>query len=132
VPGEILRVTVSDPKAQRPPGVRNELARAQVKLYDQKGNEIAQSPEFTIPQDGFHSVDFSRESIQLEGDAGTRRLQVHPTIILQRLANPSLPSTPFGPARTGGANSIELLDGDGRSKIWIDLSLPVRVSPDAR
>jgi hypothetical protein len=132
VPGETLRVTISDPNIDEPLELRTELATAQVKLVDQQGNQIAQSTEFTIPQNGFHSVDFSRESILREGDPDTGRIQVRPTVLLQRLANPQLPSKPVEPVRAAEANSIELLDSSGRSKIWIDLGFPVRVSPGSR
>ena len=128
VPGEILRVTVSDPDPGDPAEPRSEPARAQVKLFDQQGNQIAQSTEFSIPPNGFHSVELRRESIPLSGESGTGRLQVHPTVILQRLANPQLPpSAP--PVRTGGSNSLELVDSNGRTKIWIDMGFPVRPRP---
>jgi len=131
VPGESIRITVSDPTTDEPDELRSEPARAQVKLFDRQGIQIAQSTEFSIPRDGFHSVEFSRNSILLSGEPGTGRLEVHPTIILQRLANPMLPPDTAGPVRTGGSNSIELIDVDGRSEIWIDMSFPVRV-PDGR
>jgi hypothetical protein len=128
VPGEILRITVSDPEPGDPAEPRSEPARAQVKLFDHQGNQIAQSTEFSIPRNGFHSVEFRRESIPLSGEPSTGRLQVHPTIVLQRLANPQLPpSAP--PVRTGGSNSLELVDSDGRTKIWIDMGFPVRARP---
>ncbi|HKA20766.1 MAG TPA: hypothetical protein VKN18_20960 [Blastocatellia bacterium] len=126
VPGESIRITVSDPTTDEPDEFR-EPARAQVKLFDRQGNQVAESPEFSIPRDGFHSVEFSRNSILLSGESGTGRLEVRPTIILQRLANPQLPSNTAQPVRTGGSNSIELIDLDGRSEIWIDMGAPVRV-----
>jgi hypothetical protein len=128
VPGEILRITVSDPGTDEPSDSRGEAVRAQVKLLDALGNQIAESTEFSIPPNGFHSVDFRRESIPLSGESSTGRLQVHPTVILQRLANPQLPSN-AAPVRTGGSNSIELVDNDGSTRIWIDLGFPIRVRP---
>ena len=129
VPGERIRVTVSDPNSEEPPESQTDLARGQVKLFDRLGNQIAQSTEFSIPHNGFHSVEFSRESIPLSGEPSTGRLEVHPTILLQRLANPQLPSNAGGPIRSGGSNSIEIVDNDGRSEIWIDMGFPIRVSP---
>jgi hypothetical protein len=132
VRGESIRITVSDPTTEEPDELRNEPARAQVKLFDRQGNQIAQSGEFSIPLDGFHSFEFSRESIPLSGEPSTGRLEVHPTVILQRLANPQLPPDTAGPVRTGGSNSIELIDSNGRSEIWIDMGFPVRVLPGGR
>ena len=125
---ESLRITVSDPTTDLPNQLMREPARAQVTLFDRQGNHIAQSPEVSIPLDGFHSFDFSRNSILLPGEPSTGRLEVRPTIILQRLANPQLPVNP-GPVRGGGANSIELIDSNGRSEIWIDMGTPILVSP---
>jgi hypothetical protein len=125
VPGEILRITVSDPGTDEPRESRGEAARAQVKLLDALGNQIAESTEFSIPPNGFHSVEFRRESIPLSGESSTGRLQVHPTVILQRLVNPELPPNE-APARTGGSNSIELVDSAVSTRIWIDMGFPVR------
>jgi len=125
--GESIRITVSDPATEHSDELRNEPARAQVTLFDHLGNQIAQSPEFSIPRGGFHSVEFSRDSIPLSGEPGTGRLEAHPTILLRRLANPHLPSNTVGPI-----GALELVDSDGRSKIWIDMGAPVRISPEAR
>ena len=63
-----------------PPDSQREPLRVHVKLYDQRGNVIAESAEVAIPQGEFRSFDFNRSNIPLAGEGGTGRLQVRGTI----------------------------------------------------
>lgn len=91
VPGQTLRVTASNENAPNQPGTRSGPVRAQLKLLDPDGNQIHQSLEVVIPEGEFGFIDVDRGDISLSGES-TGRLQVRPTILLQRLTNPRLPS----------------------------------------
>jgi len=75
VRGQTLRITVSDPN-QLPANSQAEPTRARVRLLLPDGRTIRESPEFVIPQGGFHFVDFSRADLPVSGDSLTGRVQV--------------------------------------------------------
>jgi hypothetical protein len=74
VPGQTLRVTLSNPPSFGPEARRNPVI-GRVKFFDGSGNLIAQSDESVIPPGEFRSFDLDRDALSLPGEMGTGRLQ---------------------------------------------------------
>ena len=74
VPGQTLRVTLSNPPSFGPKARRNPVI-GRVKFFDGSGNLIAQSDESVIPPGEFRSFDLDRDALSLPGESGTGRLQ---------------------------------------------------------
>jgi prepilin-type processing-associated H-X9-DG protein len=75
VPGQTLRVTLFNPPASETDTAR-QPANAHVKVFDGRGNQIAQSAELAILPGESRSFDFDRAALHLAGEPGTNRAQV--------------------------------------------------------
>jgi len=75
VPGQTLRVTLFNPPSSES-GAQSEPVGGHVKVFDGRGNLIAQSPEQVIPPGKFRSFDFNRGALPLAGEPGTNRAHV--------------------------------------------------------
>lgn len=109
VPGQTLRVTVSDPnlpdQSGHPTGYK-----ALVCVFIADGKQIARSEEIAIPAGGFHSFNFGRNALPLAGEPGTGRLQLRATLFITR-QQASRDSAPLFPS------SLEIVDNStGRTE----------------
>lgn len=75
VPGQTLRVTLFNPPASET-DTAHQPVNAHVKVFDGRGNQIAQSAELAIPSGESRSFDFDRAALRLAGEPGTNRAQV--------------------------------------------------------
>jgi hypothetical protein len=75
VPGQTLRVTLFNPPATETETSPQPVG-GHVKVFDGRGNLIAQSSELAIPPGEFRSFDFDRAALHLAGEPGTNRAQV--------------------------------------------------------
>ena len=73
--GDMLRYTAFNP-LKTESGERNEPIRLRLKLYDARGNVIAESAAVEIPPGEFHSIDFNRDDLAVEGEPGTARTEI--------------------------------------------------------
>jgi len=75
VPGQTLRVTLFNPPASEaePSG---QPSSGHVKVFDGRGNLLAQSSKLAIPPGEFRSFDFDRAALHVSGEQGTNRAQV--------------------------------------------------------
>lgn len=95
VRGQTLRITVFDPNRLRATKTGAVLTRARIRLLLADGSVIRESPEFVIPEGGFHFVDFSRADLPVPGDSLTGRVQVlaEGTLVIRN--GQGLGSSPF-------------------------------------
>ena len=105
VPGQTLRVTISNPPSSGSKAKGNPVI-GRVKFFDGSGNLIAQSDESVIPPGEFRSFDLDRDALSLPGEMGTGRLQTRGSWSL------ILPDASPRQARAPGwvAASFELID----------------------
>jgi hypothetical protein len=123
--GDMLRFTAFNP-AKTESGGPNEPISLQLKLYDSRGDVIAESRQIEILPGEFRSIDFKHADLHRAGEPGTGRLQVRLTVLLKRLANPHLPPASLE-IMDEYAASLEVMDSHGGTdSIWLDLSFPVR------
>lgn len=125
IPGQTLRVSVANPNVAAPAVGQGESIRAQVQLYDARGNLIAQSAEMTIPAGQFHSFDFNRNAIPLAGELGTGRVQTRAQVRYR-------PFQLLDRTRAiGHPASIELIDNStGRTTaVWVTVGFFEVVQP---
>jgi hypothetical protein len=99
VHGQTLRFSLLNPNDPSQASGR-EPVRAQVRLFDANGRQLAQSSVVAIPAGEFRSFDFNRDDLPLAGEPGTGRLQLRGKIILW---------VRDGSARSGFCTSVELI-----------------------
>jgi hypothetical protein len=97
VPGESLRVTLSNPG---PSGT--DYVPSRVKLFDAKGNLIVQSSDLVIPPGAFRSFQVNRSNLLLAGDRRTGRLQLR--VHIETADGPGVPLA-----------VLEIIDNNGRT-----------------
>jgi hypothetical protein len=73
--GDTLRYTAFNP-LKTESGERNEPIRLRLKLYDARGNVIAESAAVEIPPGEFRFVDFNRDDLPVAGEPGTARAEI--------------------------------------------------------
>jgi hypothetical protein len=84
VPGQTLRFTAFNPDELEPTDAQPGPVRAQVKVFDARGNLINQSAEVLIPAGEFRSIDVHREDIPLTGEPVTGRVQVQALLFITK------------------------------------------------
>jgi hypothetical protein len=105
--GDMLRFTAFNP-AKTESGRPNEPISLRLKLYDARGDVIAESPQIEIPPGEFRSVDFNQDQLGGASAPGERN-QVRTTALWGvRLGSRFLVST-----------SLELVESNtGTSHLW--------------
>ena len=73
-PGQKLRVTIFNSPSSESEG-QSEPVGGHVKVFDWRGNLIAQSPELAIPTCEFRSFDIDLLALSIPGEPGTNRVQ---------------------------------------------------------
>lgn len=73
--GDTLRYTAFNP-LKTEAGERNEPIRLRLKLYDARGNVIAESAAVEIPPGEFRFVEFNRDELPVAGEPGTARAEI--------------------------------------------------------
>jgi hypothetical protein len=73
--GDTLRYTAFNP-LKTESGERNEPIRLRLKLYDARGDVIAESTALEIPPGEFRFVEFNRDDLPVAGEPGTARAEV--------------------------------------------------------
>jgi hypothetical protein len=113
VPGQTLRISLFNLPSAGPETQRDPL-NGRVKLFDSRGNLIAQSPELVIPQGAFRAFDFDRNALPLPGEPGTDRLQM-------RLHLEASTADPTNPGTTEQlAASVEVIDNStGKTRVYV-------------
>jgi prepilin-type processing-associated H-X9-DG protein len=76
VPGQRFIYTVFNPNQPESPREEGEPIGVQVKVYDRRGDVIAERPEIEIPPGQFRSIPFAYEELGIAGQPGTGRAQV--------------------------------------------------------
>ncbi len=111
-PGQTLRVSLFNPPSSGSEAQRKPVG-GRVKLFDSRGNLIAQSPDLVIPPGEFRPIEFNRYALPLPGEPGTGRLQVR---VRLEVATADPFSFTTDPKATGQlAASYELIDNTGKT-----------------
>lgn len=78
--GELIRFRAFNP-SQTDSGEANESISLQLKVFDQHGALLVESPTVVIPPGEFRWVDINREDLKIPGDPGTSRAEVRTTAL---------------------------------------------------
>ena len=73
--GELIRFRAFNPLVTDS-GKTNDAITVQIKLFDEKGTVLRETPTVTIPPGEFRWIDIKREELDLVGDPTTGRVQV--------------------------------------------------------
>src|SRR5262249_32876064 len=92
VPGESLFFTAYNPIEGRPEGAADldQSITLQLKLQDEQGRFLAESPELVIPPGQFRSIVFKWSDLGITGEPATHRAQVRTIPLWGVRANPRL------------------------------------------
>jgi hypothetical protein len=109
-PGQMLRLTVSNPGVQRDQdsAAQRSTVRSVVVVFDSQNNPIARTDEVEIPMNGFHSFDIKREEISLAGEPRTGRLQLRAEVEIVLLTTSAVEAREFEASLS--APTSELID----------------------
>ena len=72
--GELIRFRAFNP-TQTESGAANESINVQIKLYDERGALLRETPTVAIPPGEFRWIDIKREDLNVVGDPQTGRVQ---------------------------------------------------------
>jgi hypothetical protein len=73
--GELIRFRAFNP-AQTDSGRANESINVQIRLFDERGALLRETPTVVIPPGEFRWIDIKREDLNVVGDPSTGRVQV--------------------------------------------------------